>query len=168
MMGREPKAVMRGTQGTKQGALLDLKSGGPHQKPVLLQKGNRGLSGRAASTRTKYGVSASAKDATKNAAKNDSIAKAGCGGRMARISRHPPNSKLLDSGRSVPPPGNVPRDPLARPDKKEPSHAPPLPGEFRFVPGAPKEEPTLAVLRCLSPAIILAAVFVSPGGLYVL
>lgn len=89
MMGREPKAVMRGTQGTEQGALLDMKSGGPHQKPVLLQKGNRGLSGRAASTRTKYGVSASAKGAAKNAAKNDSIAEARCGERMASISRRP-------------------------------------------------------------------------------
>lgn len=89
VMDREPKAVMRGTQRTEQGALLDLISGEPHQKPVLLQKGNRGLSGRAASTRTRYGVSASAKGAAKNAAKNVSIAEEGRGGRMVRISRRP-------------------------------------------------------------------------------
>lgn len=68
---------------------LDKSCGGPHQKPVLLQKGSRGLSGRAASTRTRYGVSASAKGEAKNAAKNASIAEAGRRGRMARISKHP-------------------------------------------------------------------------------
>lgn len=132
-MGREPKAVMRGTQGTEQRALLDLTRvcGGPHQKPVLLQKGSRGLSGRAASTRTRYGVSASARGEAKNAAKNISKAEAGRGGRMAGISRRPQNSKLLGSGRSVPPPGNAPRDHSPGLDKTEPSHAPPLPGEFR-------------------------------------
>lgn len=77
MILREPKVLMRGTQGAEQGELLDLQSSGPHQKPVLLQKGNRGLSGRAASTRTKYGVSANAKGTAKNAAKNNSIAEEG-------------------------------------------------------------------------------------------
>lgn len=56
---------------------------------MLLQKGNRGLSGRAASTRTRYGDSASAKGAAKNAAKNVSIAEEGRGGRMVGISRCP-------------------------------------------------------------------------------
>lgn len=139
---------------------MGLTSGGPHQKPVLLQKGNRGLSGRAASTSTRYGVSARAKGAAKKATENVSIAEAGCGGRMARISRRPPNSKLLGGGSSVPPPGNAPRDLLPSRDLKEPSHAPPLAGEFRCVPGTLKVEPTLAVIGCLSAAII-AAVSVS-------
>lgn len=142
--------------------------GGPHQKPVLLQKGSRGPSGRAASTRTRYGVSASAKGEAKNAAKNVSIAEARRGGSMARIFRRPPNSKLSGGGGSVPPPGNTPRDHSPDPNKKKPSHAPPLPGEFRCVPGAPKVEPTLAVLECLSAAIILSCCLSLSEGLNVL
>lgn len=86
MMGREPKGLMRETQRMEQEAFLDLARarGGPHQKPVLLQKGNRGLSGRAASTRTRYGVSATAKGAAKNAARNASIAEVGRRERMTR------------------------------------------------------------------------------------
>lgn len=50
-----------------------------HQKPVLLQKGCRGRSARAASTRTRCGTSAAARDAARSA----SSAARGRGGRMA-------------------------------------------------------------------------------------
>lgn len=54
-----------------------------HQKPVLLQKGRRGPSARAASTRTRCGASAAARDAARSTPRSSSSEAWGRGGRMA-------------------------------------------------------------------------------------
>lgn len=54
-----------------------------HQKPVLLQKGRRGRSVRAASTSTRCGASARARGAASSAASSASSGARGRAGRMA-------------------------------------------------------------------------------------
>lgn len=55
-----------------------------HQKPVLLQKGRRGRSARAASTSTRCGASARARGAASSAASSASSGVREPGGRMAQ------------------------------------------------------------------------------------
>lgn len=99
-----------------------------HQKPVLLQKGSRGLRGRAASTRTRYGVSASTIGAARNTPRNVSVAETGPGGCMARVSRRPRSPCLLVAVAMVPSPDSAPRDRSLVCGRTEPQYAPPLPG----------------------------------------
>lgn len=94
---------------------------GPHQKPVLLQKGRRGRSARARSTRTRYPVSAgSTRYAAKSAARSDSGTVRGHRGRMARVRGGSGPAGLWVAAWAVPPPGGVPRDRPPGPGKEGP------------------------------------------------